>query len=126
MNTNAIKTFAIEARKNLMQGAKAKLHQWGFDEKGNVLEELETTHGGYIFRGDVYMDETVPSKWNKLKNKIKSGEKIDEIIEEAAYTWFNRFMAIKILEKNNYISPVLEFSEGTRTPMIVQNAKKGM
>jgi len=126
MNTNAIKTYAIQARQNLMQGVKAKLHHWGFDEKGNILEEPAATYGGYTFRGEVYMDETVLPKWEKLKSRMKSSEKLDDIVEEAAYTWFNRLMAIKILEKNGYISPILEFSEGTRTPLIVQNAKKGM
>ena len=47
------------------------------------------------------------------------------MIEEAAYTWFNRLMAIKILEENQYLDPTLQFAEGVHPPMLVQNAKQG-
>ncbi|MDM1514666.1 SAM-dependent methyltransferase, partial [Myroides odoratimimus] len=57
--------------------------------------------------------------------RLKSEETVNDIIEEAAYTWFNRLMAIKILEANGYLEPTLLFAEGVRTPLIVQNAKKG-
>lgn len=126
MNTRAIKTFAIEARRNLMQAVKAKLNHWGFDEQGNVLEEPAITYGGYTFRGNVYSNEKEYTQWQKLKARIHNKEDVEKVVEEAAYTWFNRLIAIKILEKNAYIAPVLEFAEATRTPMVVQNAKQGM
>ncbi len=126
MNTNAIKKFAVEARRSLMEGVMTSLNHWGFDESAQVHAQPKPTHGGYIFRGQVFSDENDYTKWQKLHNRIKTPEDFINTTEEAAYTWFNRLMAIQILEKNNYISPVLPFSEGTRTPAIVQNARRGM
>lgn len=125
MKTNNIKSFAKRARLILLDGVASRLKYWGFTSSGTLQEELTPTSGGYIFRSKVFNDPTVPEKWNKLKAKIKDKQSVADIIEEAAYTWFNRLMAIKILEINGYIEPQLSYTEGTRIPTIVQNAKKG-
>lgn len=125
MNTNNIKSFAQQARLLLLEGVRQRLMYWGFDAKGNNSETLETTHGGYIFRGEIHTDSTVPEKWNALRKKITDKQSVNDVIEEAAYTWFNRLMAIKILEENQYLDPTLQFAEGVHTPMLVQNAKQG-
>ena len=125
MNTNNIKSFAQQARLLLLEGVRQRLMYWGFDAKGNNSETLETTHGGYIFRGEIHTDSTVPEKWNALRKRLTDKQAVNDIIEEAAYTWFNRLMAIKILEENQYLDPTLQFAEGVHTPMLVQNAKQG-
>lgn len=125
MNTNKLKSFAKEARLILMEGVEQRLKYWGFDKKGKLTEELETIDGGYIFRGDVFNDTSVPAKWNRLVSAVKKHTAAD-IIEEAAYTWFNRLIAIKILEENNYIDPVLNYvSEDLTDPVILDEARKG-
>lgn len=125
MNTNNIKTFAKQARLILMEGVKQRLLYWGFDANGNATENLETTTGGYIFRGQIFNDESVPPKWQKLNTKLTSKQAVQDTIEEAAYTWFNRLMAINILEKRGYIQPTLTYASELKTPLIVQNAKRG-
>lgn len=125
MNTNNIKSFAKQARLILMEGVKQRLLYWGFDANGNNTETVETTTGGYIFRGQVFNDDSVPAKWNKLKNKLTNKQAVQDVIEEAAYTWFNRLMAIHILEKRGYIQPTLTYAAEIKTPQIVQNAKRG-
>lgn len=125
MNTNNIKSFAQQARLLLLEGVRQRLMYWGFDAKGNNSETLETTHGGYIFRGEIHTDSTVPEKWNALRKRLTDKQSVNDVIEEAAYTWFNRLMAIKILEENQYLDPTLQFAEGVHTPMLVQNAKQG-
>lgn len=125
METNKIKSFAKEARLLLLDGVLQRLKYWGFSANGHNDQDLQSTQGGYIFRGQIYTNTTVPSKWKALKERLKSEETVNDIIEEAAYTWFNRLMAIKILEANGYLEPTLLFAEGVRTPLIVQNAKKG-
>ena len=51
---------------------------------------------------------------------------IKQVAEEAAYTWFNRFMAIRIMQKHGFISPVLAYeSEEVRVPVIVSEARQG-
>ena len=64
--------------------------------------------------------------WQSLKARLSAGkEAFQDTVEEAAYTWFNRLMAIKILEKNGFIPPVLRFREGSFMPEILQQAKSG-
>ncbi|WP_418637404.1 BREX-1 system adenine-specific DNA-methyltransferase PglX [Winogradskyella sp.] len=122
MNT---KTFAQEARKILMQGVAKKLLYWGFNAKGDVLEQPEKVSGGYSFRGEVFDDPSAPNLWHSLENAIKS-KGIDVVVEEAAYTWFNRIMALRILTKNGYEEPQLEDAEGLEhTPIILQKARQG-
>jgi hypothetical protein len=122
MNT---KTFAQESRKILMQGVAKKLLYWGFNEKGAVLEQPEKISGGYSFRGDVFDDPSVPNLWQSLKNAIAT-KGIEVVVEEAAYTWFNRIMALRILTKNGYEEPQLENAAGLEhTPIILQKARQG-
>lgn len=126
MNTNKIKSFAKQARIQLYKGVANQLLFWGFDDKGNVTAEPEAIPGGFTFRGAVYNDVTTVPKWKKLKEKIqKSKESVKDVTEEAAYTWFNRLAAIKILEENNFIDQVLRFQDGSFVPMILQQAKAG-
>lgn len=125
MNTNNIKSFAKQARLLLMEGVKQRLLYWGFDDQGNCSENLEPTTGGYIFRAEVFNDDSVPAKWQKLKSKLTDKQSVQDTIEEAAYTWFNRLMAINILEKRGYIPATLTYVDGMNTPHIVQNAKRG-
>ena len=126
MNTNHLKKFAQSARKLLLEDVSKRLLYWGIDSDGEVVHELTRTSGGYLFRGEVYNDQSIPDKWNNLISAIK-GHSIEDVIEEAAYTWFNRLIAIKILEKNEYDQEVLAYvSEELSDPLLLQNAKKGI
>ena len=126
MDTNRLKKFAQKARLQLMEGVRQRFLYWGFDKDGNVLEPVEKTSGGYVFRGQVYNDETVYSKWKNLVRAIER-HTAEDIIEEAAYTWFNRLLAIRILEKNGYTQPALEFvAADLHEPVILRNVKKGI
>jgi len=122
MNT---KTFAQESRRNLLEAVSKKLHYWGFSEDGSFSEQPQKITGGYSFRGKVYDDPEVPKLWDKLHNAIKT-HGVDVIIEQAAYTWFNRIMALRILVKNDYERPELDYVEGMAlTPQILQRARQG-
>jgi hypothetical protein len=125
MNTNNIKSFAKQARLLLLEGVAQRLKFWGFRADGSNDQSLSRTEGGYIFRGNIYTDVQTPKKWEALKKRIKTKEDIKDVIEEAAYVWFNRLMAIKILEQNGFIAPQLAFDGGQATPTLVQNAKRG-
>ena len=59
-----------------------------------------------------------------LFNRVQQ-KGINEVYEEAAYTWFNRLCAIRILQKNNLCSPVLQYADAARTPVIVDQARQG-
>ena len=122
MNT---KTFAQESRNLLMDGVAKKLLYWGFDTTGNVLEQPNKLSGGYTFRGEVFDDPNVPQLWESLKHAVQH-KGIEVVVEEAAYTWFNRMMALRIMVKNGYEQPQLENVIGMEhTPVILQKARQG-
>jgi len=125
MDTKKLKPFAQKSRQVLMSGVDQRLKYWGFNDKGEQELELNTVDGGYYFRDQVFDDPDVPKKWQKLNEAIKQHSFAD-IREEGAYTWFNRFMAIRILEKNGYIRPVLQAETvGAMTPFILKEARQG-
>jgi hypothetical protein len=122
MNT---KTFAQQSRALLMNGVNNKLMYWGFNADGSTSEVPNAVSGGYIFRGQVFDGETVTKLWKSLQKAInKKG--IDVVKEEAAYTWFNRIMALQIMAKNDYLDAQLAYVPGlANTPQILQKARQG-
>ena len=126
MNTSKLKTFAQQSRRILMQGVKQKLRYWGFNEKGEVIDEPMQVGGGVILRGEPIDDPTVLPKWEALRKSIRR-HGLEATEEEAAYTWFNRFMAIRILSKNGYDPAQLEYEgNGSRIPVILAKARRGI
>ncbi len=125
MDTNRLKRFATEARNILMQGVKNRLQAIGFDLKtGTPTEMPQKMEGGAVFMGDTVTTDFY-SRWMSLYNNIHA-RGIKQVAEEAAYTWFNRFMAIRIMQKQGFISPVLAYeSEEVRVPVIVSEARQG-
>ena len=125
MDTNRIKRFATEARNKLKEGIAAKIRTLGFDKKGNVAEEYrpQLMQGGTHWNGQL-LPETFYHQWTSLYNRIQQNG-ISEVYEEAAYTWFNRLCAIRILKKNDLCAPVLDYTDAARTPFIVDEARQG-
>lgn len=125
MDTNRLKRFAVEARNILMQGVKNRLQAIGFDLKtGKPTEMPQKMEGGAVFMGDTVTTDFY-SRWLSLYNNIQA-RGIKQVAEEAAYTWFNRLMAIRIMQKQGFISPVLAYeSEEVRVPVIVSEARQG-
>lgn len=122
MNT---KSFAQQSRALLMEGVANKLMYWGFNKDGSTSEEPNPVAGGYVFRGKVFDDETVPKLWKSLHQAIKT-KGIDVVKEEAAYTWFNRIIALQIMAKNDYLEAQLAYVPGmANTPQILQKARQG-
>ena len=125
MDTNRIKRFATEARNILKAGIAAKITTLGFDKTGNVAEENkpQLMQGGSLWKEQL-QTEGFYYQWMSLYNRIQQ-KGINEVYEEAAYTWFNRLCAIRILQKNNLCSPVLAYADAARTPVIVDEARQG-
>ena len=125
MDTGRLKRFATEARNILMQGVNNRLQSLGFDLKTGQVQELPLKmEGGAVFMNDVVSTDFY-RKWMSLYQNVQS-RSIREVAEEAAYTWFNRFMAIRIMEKRGFIAPVLEYeSEDIHIPAIVNEATQG-
>ena len=124
MDTNRLKRFATEARNILMQGVAHRFTALGFLPDGTVTEEPQPLGGGATFMGDT-VSEDFYQKWCSLQRAVNN-HSIEEVAEEAAYTWFNRMVAIRIMVKNSLIAPVLQYeSEGVHIPLLVSEARQG-
>lgn len=124
MDTNKLKRFAGEARNILIDGVKQRLSALGIREDGTITEKPELKDGGAVFMGDT---QTVDfyDQFESLSHQLKNHSYCD-VIEEVAYTWFNRLVAIRIMAKNGLIPPVLEYeSEQDRIPVLVSDARQG-
>jgi hypothetical protein len=126
MNTNSLKRFAVAARTLLMQGVRNRLAAVGFNpDDGSVREEPKQVQNATIFGGEVVDDPHFYQRWTTLRQRL-STHKPKEVIEEAAYTWFNRLMAIRILVHNGLCQPVLDYENPSiRLPRIVTDARSG-
>ena len=127
MDTGRIKRFATEARASLMEGVVRKLEKLGFNRKGQLTitedDMPQKRAGGAIFMDSIIEDSHFYDRWHTLHSRIdKKGYKA--VVEEAAYTWFNRLMALQILAKNNLCEPWLSFANpDIRVPFIVSEAR---
>ena len=125
MNTNSLKRFATVARNLLMQGVRNRLKAVGFKDDGSVRVEPVATGNSAIFDGQVINDSRFVARWNALRDRIAS-HGVKEVVEEAAYTWFNRLMAIRILEYNSLAPALLDYENPEiRIPRIVTDARAG-
>ena len=124
MDTGKLKRFATEARKILMQGVAHRLSALGFQPDGTNTEEPQQQGGGATFMGKT-VSQDFYDKWQSLRHAV--GERgIRVVAEEAAYTWFNRLVAIRIMAKNGLASPVVEYeSEEVPIPLLVSEARQG-
>lgn len=124
METNKLKRFATEARNILMQGVVHRFTALGFRADGTPVEKPQLLGGGATFMGDT-VTEDFYHKWQSLAAAIRR-HGLKDVVEEAAYTWFNRLMAIRIMTKNGLIPPVLQYeSPGVYVPLIVSEARQG-
>ena len=124
METNKLKRFATEARNILMHGVAHRFTALGFQPDGTPVEEPQLLGGGATFMGDT-VTEDFYHKWQSLAAAIRR-HGLKDVAEEAAYTWFNRLMAIRIMTKNGLIPPVLQYeSPGVYVPLIVSEARQG-
>ena len=125
MNTSQIKNFAIQSRNVLKEGVLNRILALGFDEKGKPSVDLPVKiQGGTIFMGQL-REEGFYDAWTSLAERLEK-KGIKEVCEEAAYTWFNRLVAIRIMQKNGFIEPVMQYaSSDSRIPVIVDQARSG-
>lgn len=107
MNTNTLKKFAQEARRKLITQVGAKLN--------------------YVLTTDSAELREKESQVKRLKEEIANSSKA-QVIDKVAYTWFNRLMALRFMDVNDFqplgiriISP----KEGFTTPEILEEAKQG-
>ena len=106
MNKGAIQKFAIWARNELIAQVSQRAYQYGIDESGFGDASADTLNGRLL---------TVEEKSQRqelIKQIKEKGYK--QVMEEVAYTWFNRFIALRFMEVNNYLpSHIRVFSDAS-------------
>lgn len=93
MNDTAIKNFCIWARDELRGQVRQKLMEWEIVEDASA--ELDAIGGHPLTAAEKRQRRELLTQLAKL------GE--DALVERAAYTWFNRLMAIRYMEANDYL-----------------------
>lgn len=123
MNTNQIRKFATEARILLLKGVSNSLRTF-FSDSGEPIIVPKPVQGGCAF-GAQTKDEAFLRRWQSLQHQITL-HGFRWVVEQVAYTWFNRLVAINILAKNNLAEPMLQFANpALRVPYIVEQARAG-
>lgn len=95
MDKNAIKKFAVWARRELIARVSQKALQYGI--AANTAEPEEATS----INGKVLSAEEIRQRRALLKQVQSKG--YEQVMEEVAYTWFNRFCALRFMEVNQYL-----------------------
>lgn len=93
MNKTVIKNFAVDAHKQLVEQIKVKAYQYNVTD--NSCPELNTESINGKLLSDVEK-----SQLNALIKTVNI-HGYNHVIEEVAYTWFNRFIALRYMEVNN-------------------------
>ena len=115
MNKSSLKIFAIEARKELMEKMRTRLEILGITK--NEIEKAKVIGKEVEVKGTLYPKESYDSLIRKYKQVG-----YEELIEESAYTWFNRLTALAFMEANGYIEEKMIFNNGVKNePTIIDN-----
>lgn len=115
MNKSSLKIFAIEARKELMEKMRTRLEILGINKNG--IEKAKVIGKEVEVKGTLYPKESYDSLIRKYKQVG-----YEELIEESAYTWFNRLTALAFMEANEYIEEKMIFNNGVKNePAIIDN-----
>lgn len=110
MDKNSLKVFAIEARRDLMEKVKTRLEILGITSKGIDRSGLNFLSGNTL---DIGENRYKKSSYNELI-KLYDNIGYEQLIEESAYTWFNRLVALAYMEANGYIEEKMIFNNGSK------------
>lgn len=117
MDKNAIKKFAVWARRALIERVSQKAMQYGIEEHNSLPAGVDSVNGKVL-------TDTEKAQRRALIAQIQAKD-YKEVMEEVAYTWFNRFIALRFMEVNGYLpSHVRVFTdeENHFKPQIIDEA----
>lgn len=95
MNKSAIKTYAVWARTELIKLVTQRAYEYEVTADNTPAYNTDSVHGRPL-------ESEEKKQLNELIDEVnKHG--FEHVIEEVAYTWFNRFIALRYMEVNNYL-----------------------
>ncbi len=95
MDKNAIKKYAVWARREMIDRVRQKAAQYGITDSEIIPADAISIDG-------VLLSPVVIEQRKALIQQINV-KGYQEVIEEVAYTWFNRFIALRFMEVNGYL-----------------------
>ena len=115
MNKVSLKIFAVDARNELIEKMRTRLEILGITKNG--IEKAKVVGKEVEIKGALYPKES----YNSLIRKYRQVG-YEELVEESAYTWFNRLTALAFMEANEYIDEKMIFNIGSKNePGIIDN-----
>lgn len=95
MDKNAIKKYAVWARKELISRVAQKAQQYGITETEMVDASADSVNGKVLSAEEMQQRRALIAQINE--------KGYQQVMEEVAYTWFNRFSALRFMEVNGYL-----------------------
>ena len=95
MDKNAIKKYAVWARKELLSRVAQKAQQYGITETEMVDAGADSVNGRVLTAQEMQQRRALIAQINE--------KGYQQVMEEVAYTWFNRFSALRFMEVNGYL-----------------------
>ena len=117
MDKNAIKKFAVWARRELIARVSQRAAWYGITEQDPIDEQLQAVHGHVLTQSEQTQRRAL------IAHIRKNG--YQQVMEEVAYTWFNRFIALRFMEVNGYLpsyTRVFSDENGAFNPQILKDA----
>ena len=115
MDKASLKIFSIKVRRELMEKMRTRLEILGISNNG--IEKAKVVGKEVEVKGALYPKES----YNSLIRKYRQVG-YEELVEESAYTWFNRLTALAFMEANEYIDEKMIFNIGSKNePGIIDN-----
>ena len=123
LDKNAIKMFATESRRQMIESVKYQANLIGITAD-DIRDPISTAEGmeTYDYGAGTYtiFDEDIVKRESLVREVKNKG--FDNVVEEVAYTWFNRIIAIRFMEVNDYLPTrirVLSSESGKSEPDII-------
>jgi type II restriction/modification system DNA methylase subunit YeeA len=122
INRNALKNYAPKARQGFIAAAIARAAKFGISETDTVPVQEQ---GDVVIIGGEAFPRKIGAQRKALAARIKL-HGFGQTMEEVAYTWFNRFLAIRYMEVHGYLDHgyrVLSHPDGGDLPEILEYAE---
>jgi hypothetical protein len=120
-NRNVLKKYAPQARVDFIQAVTNRAAQFGISKDGNIAGEVQGDL--FILNGKAF-PRSVANQRGRLIARI-AREGFAQVMEAVAYTWFNRFLAIRYMELHHFLDHgcrVLSSATGHVEPEILEKA----
>ncbi len=117
MNKTAIRNYAVWARREMIERVTQRAFEYG------ITADTAPDASVAVVNGRVLTSEEKRQRAELIRQIGQKG--FERVMEEVAYTWFNRFIALRFMEVNNYLpSHVRVFTDETRAfrPALLRDA----